>query len=365
MPLRLAEILADHWDSYAQKNSTRLTSAHYRAVRAVLSCRTPAMGGRVYTCGCGKIHYSYHSCNHRSCPQCGSADQQAWSLKQEARLLPGITYYMITFTVPAELRSVFLAFPKEAYGALMRESAGALKDVIATKYKGAETGFTSVLHTWGRQVQHHPHVHMIVPAVAYDPVTSEPVLPKKPADFLVHYKPLAARFRTRLRLALEEIEELTLSPEARRALSPSKQLNVKVKPVGKGKTAVRYLARYAMKSAFSEKRLLGYDAQGNIRLKWTCSNTGKVGVLTLHPHEFIRRWLIHVLPKGFARIRHFGFMSAAAKKKRLRLRALLGELGEPAPEIPDLPPVCCADCGGELKLIRILKAPRPPPNWKV
>ena len=368
MSLRLAEILTDHWASYVQQNRSSLTAAQYRAARAVLLCRTSAMGGRVYRCECGKDHYAYHSCNNRSCPQCGGAGQQAWSMKQEARLLPGVTYFMITFTVPAELRSVFLTCPKEGYNALLKASADALKDVIGTKHGGAEIGFTSVLHTWGRQIQHHPHVHMIVPGVAYDPATCEAVSPSKNGSFLVHYKPLAARFRTLMRDALLEIEELTLNKDALRALSPSKQWNVQVKDVGKGQNAVRYLAKYAMKSAFSEERLLGYDARGNLRIKWTCSTTGKVSVLTLTVMEFIRRWLLHVLPKGFARIRHYGFMSAAGIKKRLRLRALLGEIGEPTVELPSLPPMCCEDCGGELKLIRILKAPRPPPHsteWKI
>ncbi len=371
MPLTLADILQEHFPSYAQQNRAQLTAAHYRAARRVLSCRTPAMGGRVYSCtGCTKKHYAYHSCNHRSCPRCGARDQALWSAKQESRLLP-VPYYMVTFTVPAELRSCFLAFPREAYSALLRESARALQDIIATKYSGAEIGMTSVLHTWGRQVQHHPHVHIIVPAVCLDRLTGTAIHPKKADAFLVHYRPLAARFRTRLRRALQQVQGLELSLEARACLSNTKPWNVQLKPVGTGKTALRYLARYVQKSAFSQKRLLGYDARGNIRLQWTCSNTGKVSVLHLHPHEFIRRWLLHVLPKGLARIRHYGYLSSAAKKARHILRASLQKTGhlnrlsEPAPILPELPNHCCTHCGSQLKLLRRIIAPRPPPMWKL
>ena len=370
MKLTLADVLHEHWESYAIKQRSHLSSAHYRAVRAVLSCRTPAMGGHLYQCSdCQKKHYAYHSCNHRSCPQCGAHDQALWSAKQEARLLP-VPYFMITFTLPAQLRQACIAHPKELYQAILKESAAALKDLIATKHHGAEIGFTSILHTWGRQIQHHSHIHIIVPAAGYDRKTDTVIQPKK-STFLIHYRPLAQRFRNRLRQALQNLtldngNLLKLSPEATRSLSPATTWNVQVKHVGKGATALRYLARYVHRSAFHPKRLLGYDKGGNIRLQWTCSNTGKSSILTLHPHEFIRRWLIHALPKGFARIRHYGYLSAAALKTRLRIRAHLGQLGESPPQLPELEPFCCDHCGSALqflrKIIKTTQAPRPPPS---
>jgi len=361
--LTLAGILRDHVHSYTQLHRQELTGAHYRALRAILSCRTPAMGGRVYTCKCGQPHYSYHSCNHRSCPSCGSHDQAVWSAQQEAKLLPGVTYYMITFTLPEQLRPAIRAFQREGYTALLKNSAQALKDVIATKYQDASMGCTSVLHTWGRQVQYHPHVHLIVPALALK--GNALVESTKTDSFLVHFRPLADRFRTLMRTSLQEIEGLTLSTDARIALSPATQWNVQVKPVGAGKTALRYLARYVTKTALSNERLLGYTAEGKVRLQWTCSTTNRNNVMELHPHELIRRVLQHVLPKGLTRVRHYGYLSPAAIKKRLLIRALLGELGEPAPIFPELPPMCCNACGGELTLVRILKAPRPPTSWKL
>jgi len=149
---------------------------------------------------------------------------------------------MVTFTIAEELRSLCHAHPKILYDLILRESAGALRDVIATKYQGARCGFTSVLHTWGRQVQHHPHVHLIVPAVAYQPDTGQLIRPKKD-NFLIHFRPLAERFRSRLNSALQEQHSDlfdALTPAQRQVLSPAKKWNVQLQYVGRGKTALRY-----------------------------------------------------------------------------------------------------------------------------
>jgi hypothetical protein len=352
--LDLAKLLGEHWAGYTRAHRQHLCAAHYRAVRRVLACRTPEMGGHLYRCGgCRKNHYAYHSCNHRSCPRCGARDQQVWTAKQEARLLP-VPYFMVTFTLPAELRALCLAHPAILYDLILRESAGALRDVIATRHHGAGTGFTSVLHTWDRKIGHHPHVHVIVPALGFDPGTRRLVHP--PDDgFLVHFRPLAERFRSRLHTALRRDQPeiyRPLTPKQRHVLSPAKTWNVQVKPVGRGRTALRYLARYVQRSAFAAGRLLGYDAHGKVRLKWTSGQTGRTSVMTLHPHEFIRRWLLHVLPKGFTRVRHYGFLGSAARRTRLLIRLQLGELGEPAPELPEPVPFTCECCGGELTFLR-------------
>ena len=354
MALDLAELLGEHWADYARGHRQYLCAAHYRAVRRVLACRTPELGGRLYRCDdCSKPHFAYHSCNHRSCPRCGALDQQIWTAKQEARLLP-VPYFLVTFTIPAELRALCLAYPAILYDLLLRVSAAALQDLIATKYHGARAGFISVLYTWGRRIQHHPHLHLIVPAVAFRAGTRTLVHPAKD-DFLVHYRPLAERFRSRLHTALKndhpEIYR-QLTALQRHVLSPAKEWNLQLQPAGRGHTALRYLARYVQRSAFSAKRLLGYDQNGHVRLRWTSSATGRSAVMTLHPHEFIRRWLLHVLPKGFTRIRHYGFLSPAARRTRLLIRLKLGELGEPAPKLPEPAAFTCNSCGGELTFLR-------------
>lgn len=372
MPLDLADLLRDHWDDYARLNAPKLTTAHHRAVTRVLACRTPELGGQLYRCGsCQKPHFAYHSCNHRSCPRCGSAEQAEWTARQEAKLLP-VPYFLVTFTIPQELRALGLAFPKEFYSLMLKESAAALIDLARTKLKSprARIAHTTVLHTWGRQIQHHPHIHAIVPATAWCPDRDEMLFPKDD-HFFVHYRPLADRFRNRLRQALRqqhpEIYQNLTSAQLR-ALSTATPWNVQLQHAGTGKTAIRYLARYVRRSAVGPKRILGYDKNGKILVAWTQSGTNKTGVLHLHPHEFIRRWLLHVLPKGFARVRHYGFSSSSAKKVRLRVRLHLGCGGEPLVKLPERDPFACPCCGGELIFLRQLErlprfiAPRGPPS---
>ena len=359
MSLTLTDVLEKHWPDYARRHRPQLCSAHYRAIRAVLSCRTPDLGGRLYQCeGCHKKHFAYHSCNHRSCPQCGAYDQQVWTAKQEARLLP-VPYFMVTFTIPSELWNICKKHPKELYNILIKQSAQALKDVMQTKTKGASAGFTSVLHTWGRKLQHHPHVHCIVPALALkltDKNQADIELVRPPDDkFLIHYLPLSVRFRSLFQAVLKknhpDIYD-TLTIEQKRSFSPKKQWNVQLQHVGKGKTALRYLARYVCRSGFTNKRLIGYDKSGqNILLKYTPSGTKTTKILKLNIDEFIRRWLIHILPKGFLRIRHYGYLSSAAKKSRLKIWCHLGAL-EPAPILPEKEPFCCPHCDGTLQYLR-------------
>jgi len=180
---------------------------------------------------------------------------------------------MVTFTIPSELRSLCLHQPKILYNLLLKCSAAALRDVTRTKLKNEHLvlHLTSVLHTWGRQAQHHPHVHIIVPAITLDPKNKTLHRPKKPEQFLVHFRPLAARFRSLIHSTLKaEHPDLfqKLTPDQHRALNPKTQWNVQLQPVGSGKTALRYLARYVQRSAFSAERILGYDPNGKIRLKW-------------------------------------------------------------------------------------------------
>ena len=366
MALTLADLLHEHWADYAQSHRSQLNRAHYRAVRRVLACRTPELGGRLYQCGsCKKHHYAYHSCNHRSCPQCGSIDQQTWSAKQEVKLLP-IPYFLITFTIPSELRSLCLHRPKELYHLLLKCSATALHDVSATKLKtpGLRLGITSVLHTWGRQMQHHPHVHSIVPAVGYDPKNNQLIHPEKPGHFLVHYHPLADRFRSLIHTALKNDHPdiyQNLTPDQRRALSPQVKWNVQLQPAGRGKTALRYLARYIHRSALVPKRIIGFAPDGKLRLHHTPTGSKRPGIMKLIVFEFLRRWLLHVLPKGFARVRHYGYFASAAVKTRHRIRALLRCDPEPAIELPEKPPHTCDHCGGELTFLREIPRPRGPP----
>lgn len=362
MPLSLEQVLTDHWRDFAPRHARRLAAAHYRAVRAVRACRTPVLGGRLWTCPCcpDSRHYVYHSCNHRSCPECGSLDQQRWSATQETRLLPRVPYFLVTLTVPDSLRGICRRHPAILYGLLLRESAAALKDTCLTKL-GGQPGFTAVLHTWGRQMQHHPHVHLVVPGVM---LTAERTLrhPQR-EDFLIHGHPLATRFRNRLEIALKQDHpEIHATLHADHPQAFRTKWVADVRHTGSGRPALRYLARYVFRSALGPKRLLGYTADGRIRLQCHESGTNRAHVIALHPDTFLKRWLTHVLPNGFVRVRHYGWMSGAAKRSRLLVRSLVcGELDEPAPALPEPPVPRCECCGASMRLIRNLE-PRGPPK---
>jgi len=362
MPLTLAEVLRDHWPGFAQRHRPRLAAAHYRAVRAVLACRTPVLGGHVWRCPCCKhsAHYVYHSCNHRSCPECGSLDAQKWTANQEARLLPDTPYFLITLTVPDSLRGVCKAHPAILYDLLLREAARAAKDLCLSKL-GGWPGFIAVLHTWGRRMQHHPHIHIVVPGVvlAADGTLRHP----NKRDFLIHGNPLAARFRNRLELALRQNH-----PAIHTALTQRHPQIFQIKWVadvlhtGSGRPALRYLARYVFRSALGPRRILGYDQHGRIRLLCHDSGTNQPRVIALDPDTFLKRWLTHVLPNGFVRVRHYGWLSGAARKTRLRVRALLcGQLDEPKPVPPATPIPRCQHCGAAMTLLGSVE-PRGPPS---
>jgi len=349
----LAAVLRRHWPAYERKYRARLLPSHRRAVAALLSCRTPALGGQLYRCDCGQEHYAYHSCNHRACPQCGHADATEWLERQRRKLLP-VPYYLITFTVPAQLRQVIRSHQKDLYPLLLRESAGALRD-IARDHKdlGAQIGCLAVLQTWTRDLRYHPHVHCVVPGGGLSPDRLRWVSPKREGYFLPQ-SVLALRFRTRLRQALQQHHpQLYVQiPRAAWALA----WVADVQPVGTGEPALKYLAAYVFRTAFSAERILADDGQ-TITFAYR-DNQGRPGTVRLSPERFLHRFLQHVLPRGLQRVRHFGFLSAAATAQWQRVLALLD--WTPLPRIlpPPRPPPLCPTCKKPMALIgRLARAP--------
>ena len=222
---------------------------------------------------------------------------------------------------------------------------------------GGELGYMVMLHTWTREMLHHPHLHMIVPAVGLDASGCALVYPRY-EKYLLPHALLAKEVRdTFASILLIDHRELynQVDPEIWKM-----KWNVNCRPVGRGKTALRYVPAYVAKSAFNETRLGGYDAQGRIQLWCTRSGDGHRHCISLEPVEFIRRWLLHVLPKRFVRLRYYGWLSAAAKKSFARVRFLLGAKVV-TPELPYLPPMCCSKCEGELVRVRKIHPARGPP----
>lgn len=323
---------------------------------ALLSCRTPALGGQLYRCQCGREHYAYHSCNHRACPRCGHADATQWLNRQRRKLLP-VPYYLVTFTVPAQLRSIIRSNQKTLYPLLLRQSAGALRDVARNhKDLGAHIGLLAVLQTWTRDLRYHPHVHCVLPAGGLSPDRLRWVSPKREGYFLPQ-SVLALRFRTRLKQALQQDHPQLFAriPRATWALN----WVADVQPVGTGEPALKYLAAYVYRTAFSAERILADDGQG-ITFTYKDSKNRCTRTVRLSPERFLHRFLQHVLPQGLQRVRHFGFLSAAAKAQWQRVLALLDWTPPPAILGPPLPGPICLACNKPMHLIGRL--PRAPPR---
>lgn len=316
--------------------SRPLTPAQRRALTAILRCRTPALGGRIHRCGdCGETDFAYHSCHHRACPRCGGAGTAEWTRRQEQRLLP-VPYFLLTFTLPQQLRSIMAARPEVTHDLFFRTAAAALQEVAARpRILGAELGFVGVLHTWGRQLQYHPHLHFIVPGGGLS-LDHQHWQPSRQPDWLLPVKAVAAAFRQKFEAALHAD-----APDLHAQVQDSvwrKPWGVDTQPAGSGVQVVRYLARYVARTAISDERLAHAHDQ-SVTFRYTDSQTQQRRVCTLTAEEFMRRYLQHVLPPGLHRVRYFGWMHPASTRRRVIVETLLA------------------------KMIVVRAAPPPPPQW--
>ena len=349
----LAEVLRRHWPEYERQFGAQLLPSHRRAVQAILDCRTGAMGGEVYRCAdCCTDHYVYHSCNHRACPQCGQADATEWIARQKLKLLP-VPYYLITFTVPEGLRAWLRSHQKLGYALLLKESAGTLQDVASRdKYLGAQLGLLTVLHTWGRQLQFHPHVHCVVPGGGLREDRLRWCRPK--TDFFLPYQVLGERFRNRLKTALQGQPDCSQIP----AGVWRQKWGVNVQVAGSGEAALKYLSAYVYRTALSSRRLLK-EEEGQISFKYKSNKDQQWHTLTVTAMEFIRRFLQHILPSGFQRVRYYGWLAASAQTRWERILALLDWTTPPRQvPTPKAEPLC-PHCGGPLFWVATLN--RGPP----
>ena len=305
-------------EPFWQKHGHLITLDQRKALQAILLCRTPALGGHCYACPqCGAEHFAYHSCNHRLCPQCGTAQTQQWVGKQLEKLLP-VPYFMVTFTLPEQLRAILLGSP-QAIELFFKCSSQALHDLLADPRRTGftRTGFFGLYQSWRQDMGYHPHIHYIVPAVGLN-ADAELKHLKNP-QWLLPAKPLARRLRTLLsnRLLTSGLMDPQLFGELLKI-----DWNVSVDPAGSGENAVKYLGNYVQRSVISDQRILAIEGH-QVRIAVKNRSTGKYETRTLAGVEFIRRYLLHTLPKGFHRIRYHGFLHARGKSKLQWLQTLL------------------------------------------
>jgi hypothetical protein len=357
--MELASILAAHWQIFAAQQRHILTAAHYRAARAVMRCRTAELGGEMHQCAhcTDQFYHAYHSCNHRACTKCGGREQKEWTAAQEAKLIPRVPYFMLTLTLPSEMRAFAYKHQAWFYDAMFKAMQSVLMDFAQDKrHLGGTPGFSAVLHTWTREMVFHPHLHVIMPGIALS-ADGLRVFRAKDKQYLFPVDALKAAWRNRLdRLILQHDKEQGTRHYSQ--IDPQvwkKDWVIDIQAVGNGKHALRYLARYVHKTAVSQQRLLGYDEQGRVRLNCQDSDTGKWYVILLTPTEFIRRWCLHILPKGFTRVRHYGLHSAPAKAKYDRVHHILGSTPAPKPApLPTTKPKCPC-CGKDM--VHVSKLP--------
>jgi hypothetical protein len=352
----LADVVRRHGPAYLKRFGERLPKAHRSALEAILRCHTAACGGSLYQCPqCGALHFRYHGCGHRACGQCGHAQALAWLERQTSRLLPA-DYFLATFTVPKALRPWIRREQRFFYDLLLRASAATLQDVAAQPRYGLEgrLGFLSVLHTWTRQLIYHPHVHCVIPAVALraDQSLGWPVQ----RGFLLPVQRLSARWRSRLRQALGELRpDIAAQIPAHVWRDP---WVVHCQAAGRGAQALQYLSRYIFRTAISSARLHWQD-EHRVCFGYTDSKSRQPRSCTLAAEEFLRRFLQHVLPKGFHRVRSYGWLSPAARESYQHLRILLHAIAAPGQKPRAAVRVACARCC--CQMLRIAQIGRAPP----
>jgi Putative transposase/Transposase zinc-binding domain len=300
----VADIVGLHGEAYRQKFGHVLTSAQKQALQDIQHCRTPFFGGHVHQCGhCGGEIYSYHSCRNRSCPKCHHNQTERWLAAQRQRL-PACSYYLMTFTLPAQLHAIARSHPKKVYSLLMRAAADALQKLARDpRYLGARIGALAVLHTWTRAMLFHPHVHMLVTAGGMSFDSSRWIEPGNPA-FLVPVRALSILFRAKLCAALRKADLLRFVPAA----VWKKSWVVHSQHAGSGQKVLDYLGRYVFRIAISNSRIDSID-NGNVGFHYRDNRTQQTRHVTLSGEEFLRRFLQHVLPRGSMKVRHYGILS--------------------------------------------------------
>src|SRR5712691_413341 len=389
--LEVADILRDHGPAWREANRGHVSLEQLKVMSAIERCRTAALGGHVARCenaACGYTEIAYNSCRNRDCPKCQGAASRRWLVDREAELLP-VPYFHVVYTLPSELRDIAYQNKRVIYDLLMKAAAETTLAIASDpKRLGARIGVTAVLHSWGSALTHHPHVHMIVPGGGLSLDGTRWVASR--SNFLVHVNLLARLFRGKMLAMLTEAYDAsqltffnTLAGLAdkrtfKRFIAPLRRIKWVVyckAPFAGPEQVLRYLSRYTHRVAISNRRLIAAD-DGAIAFRWKdyrVNGPGRWKTMRLHPHEFIRRFLMHVLPKGFHRIRHYGLLANANRAENIaKARAILNvappaaapqEQPDIATDTPRVLPCPCPRCGGRMIVIEVF-ARGCEPRWR-
>jgi hypothetical protein len=362
--IEIADVFRRFGPDYKNKFGAAMLPSHERVITDIINCRTKNLGGHLFRCdGCHKEIFSYRSCKNRHCPKCHSEQTNRWLEQRQEELLP-VPYFHITITVPEELREVFRKNQKDCYAILMKAAAKAIiKLARDKKYVGGTVGVLAVLHTWTQQLIYHPHVHCLVTGGGISDDGQE-WSPAVRDDFLVHYKALARLVRGKFMADMKKKRPDLQLPKS----VWNQDWVVHCKPWGIGETAVlEYLARYAFRIAITNSRIIALDDHTvTFRYKHRKSNLWRN--CQLPGEEFMRRFLQHVLPSGFHKVRYYGLWHHSKRKEVKQIRLLLalkqpiqpeGNTVEPEPQADKKIPVgimegaICQQCGkGHLIYVR-------------
>lgn len=363
MALELADIFRRYGPVYRQKYANKLLPSHRQAMRAIEHCRTEALGGQVYHCpSCDETRYSYHSCRNRHCPKCQQERAEDWLQLQRELLLP-VPYFLLTFTLPAEFRQLASQNQKCIYNLLFRASAQATQQLARDpRFVGGQIGMVGVLHTWTRQLAYHPHVHYLAPGGGWS-AEKQTWLPAH-HNFFLPVKALSKLFRAHFQRLLRK------TPLFSQVASETwqKKWVVHCKAVGNGQTALRYLAPYIYRVALSNRRLIRLTDTGSMQssqvtFQYRTSDTGQLKQCTLSAEKFIQRFLRHILPRGFVKVRYYGFFGATLRPRLITIRQHLhqfttstssAQTHPETTETPSPPKMLCPDCGQPMLFQRTL-----------
>jgi len=374
--LEVADVFRRHGDAFRQAYAGRLGRVERRVMGAITACRTAVLGGHVEQCdACGTTRIAYNSCRNRHCPKCQGPARAEWQADRQAELLP-VPYFHVVFTLPAPAAEIAFQNKAIVYAILFRSAAETLTTIAADpKHLGARIGVTAVLHTWGQNLHHHPHVHCVVPGGGPSLDRTRWVACRP--GFFLPVRVLSRLFRRLFLRGLRDaydagtlgffgdlagLADPVVFAKRLDQLRQTEWVVYAKPPFGGPKHVLGYLSRYTHRVAIANSRLISL-ADGKVSFSWKdYRHNGKSKVMTLHAEEFIRRFLLHSLPDGFHRIRHYGFLANGARSDNLDLcRQLLaiqhasldkGAAAEPPPLNADVS--VCPRCGGPMRRIDVV-----------